>query len=82
MSNERVGIILFIGEEDRVVTALGTLIHDANGQPFADQIMSGDPILLPLPQRLALDPQRLELIQEREAGRPAIYPHRMTLAVQ
>ena len=78
---EDIGVILQIDRGNRVYVALGKLIQDADGEYYAEQIFSSDPKEMPLPTRLRLAPKRLELIQEPEAGRPAIYIHRMILAV-
>lgn len=57
----------------------GILVKEAD-QVYAERLHS-DPTLLLLSERLRLDPKHLELVQEPEAGRPAVYYHRMILAV-
>jgi hypothetical protein len=81
MPQQHTGVLLLIGKGDRIFSALRMLVQDAGGQVFSEHLVTSDSTLLPLPERLRLDPAQLELIQEPEAGRPAIYRHRGLLAV-
>ena len=75
------GLVILIEKGPKRFVALATLVYDGNGQPFAENIQSSDPTLLPLPQRLALDPAQLELIYDPQSVHPAVYKHRTVLIV-
>lgn len=76
-----VGVVLLIGRDTRVFSAIGMLVRAPDGEIYAERIVSSDPKEMPLPQRLRLDPKHLEVIQEPEAGRPMVYTHHLILAV-
>jgi hypothetical protein len=73
-------VVLKIGTGNQICVVLGMLVEEA-GQFFAERLRSIEAMPSHLPERLRLDREQLELIQEPEAGIPAIYLHRAIVAV-
>jgi hypothetical protein len=82
MAKELPGVILSLGRGTSVIAASGRLVQDDDGNPFAERIATTEAISSPLPQRIRLYQERLELRQQALAGRPAMYLHRGVVAIR